>query len=115
MGVENSAVPFGLLQQWVTVLKIVCLNQMVLEHFRNLSILNTQNNDVDFTFLLEDKPVLQLVDGILNPQLSTYSRLSESQRLSSTGSRTSRDIQLQCLDAFELYYNELLLQHQQVL
>ncbi|KAJ8924993.1 hypothetical protein NQ315_001158 [Exocentrus adspersus] len=45
------------------------------------------------------KPVLQLVDGLLNQQLSSYSRLSESQRLSSAGSCTSRDIQLQCLDA----------------
>nr|CAH7753716.1 unnamed protein product [Callosobruchus chinensis] len=45
------------------------------------------------------KPVLQLVDGILNPQLTAYSRLSESQRLPSSGSCTSKDIQLQCLDA----------------
>jgi hypothetical protein len=40
-----------------------------------------------------------LVDGLLNPQVTAYSRLNESQRLPSTGSCTSRDIQLQCLDA----------------
>ncbi|XP_023015407.2 uncharacterized protein isoform X1 [Leptinotarsa decemlineata] len=45
------------------------------------------------------KPVLQLVDSLLNPQVSAYSRLSESQRNPSSGSCTSRDIQLQCLDA----------------
>nr|CAH7744011.1 unnamed protein product [Callosobruchus chinensis] len=91
--------------------------------FGNLRILSQQSN-VDFTSLLEDsgseeqhgrrrnfltrifrkrrnkhKPVLQLVDGILNPQLTAYSRLSESQRLPSSGSCTSKDIQLQCLDA----------------
>nr|CAI5845906.1 unnamed protein product [Callosobruchus analis] len=90
--------------------------------FGNLRILSQQSN-VDFTSLLEDvshqdasrrgnfltrifrkkrnkhKPVLQLVDGILNPQLTTYSRLSETQRLTSSGSCTSKDIQLQCLDA----------------
>ncbi|KAG5889430.1 hypothetical protein JTB14_032763 [Gonioctena quinquepunctata] len=45
------------------------------------------------------KPVLQLVDGLINPQVSTYSRLSDSQKHPSTGSCTSRDIQLQFLDA----------------
>ncbi|XP_060535224.1 uncharacterized protein LOC132707396 [Cylas formicarius] len=44
------------------------------------------------------KPVLEMVDGLLNPPLS-YSRLSESQRLPSTSSCVSRDIPLQCLDA----------------
>ncbi|CAH0546017.1 unnamed protein product [Brassicogethes aeneus] len=91
---------------------------------RGLNLLNNQNSDVEFTFLVEDnnstcgdkkrsflsrffkqrkdcnkKPVLELVDGLLNPQLTAYSRLNESQRLPSTGSCTSRDIQLQCLDA----------------
>ncbi|XP_018564059.1 uncharacterized protein LOC108905596 [Anoplophora glabripennis] len=90
---------------------------------RSFNILNNQNDEVSFTFLVEDnistsddnkrsflsrffkkrndkkKPVLELVDGLLNPQLNSYSRLSESQRLSSTGSCTSHDIQLQCLDA----------------
>ncbi|XP_049819735.1 uncharacterized protein LOC109603209 [Aethina tumida] len=91
---------------------------------RSLNILSGQNSGVEFTFLVEDnnstcgdktrsflsrffkkrkdhkkKPVLELVDGLLNPQLTSYSRLNESQRLPSTGSCTSRDIQLQCLDA----------------
>ncbi|KAJ3662357.1 hypothetical protein Zmor_006711 [Zophobas morio] len=91
---------------------------------RNLNILQGQRNELEFSFLVEDsstthqrikrsflsrffnkrndnsqKPVLDLVDGLLNPQVTAYSRLNESQRLPSTGSCTSRDIQLQCLDA----------------
>ncbi|XP_044256582.1 uncharacterized protein LOC123006270 isoform X2 [Tribolium madens] len=89
---------------------------------RNFNILQGQRNGVEFAFLVDDssttqhikrsffsrlfnkrndnkQPVLNLVDGLLNPQLTAYSRLNESQRLPSTGSCTSRDIQLQCLDA----------------
>ncbi|XP_017786296.1 PREDICTED: uncharacterized protein LOC108569301 [Nicrophorus vespilloides] len=85
-------------------------------------------NSLDFTFLIEDnssyqekdsskrgflarlfakrksrkkpkKPVLEFVDEMLNPHVTCYSRLSESQRLPSTSSYNSRDIPLQCLDA----------------
>ncbi|KAK9877194.1 hypothetical protein WA026_016942 [Henosepilachna vigintioctopunctata] len=42
------------------------------------------------------KPVLQLVDGLLNTQ-NNYSRLKEPTQ-ESVGSSTSNDIQLQCLD-----------------
>ncbi|XP_028135676.1 uncharacterized protein LOC114330525 isoform X1 [Diabrotica virgifera virgifera] len=91
---------------------------------RNFNILDNESTAVDFAFLVEEntsskheekrsffsrlfkkrtnkkRPVLQLVDGLRNAQVpSGYSRLSESQRLPSTGSCTSRDIQLQCLDA----------------
>ncbi|XP_057651243.1 uncharacterized protein LOC130890869 isoform X1 [Diorhabda carinulata] len=91
---------------------------------RNFNILDNESTAVDFAFLVEEntstantskrsflsrlfkkrsnkkRPVLQLVDGLRNAQISSgYSRLSESQRLPSTGSCTSRDIQLQYLDA----------------
>ncbi|CAH1366481.1 unnamed protein product [Tenebrio molitor] len=91
---------------------------------RNFTILQGQGNGIEFSFLVDNnsathqrikrtflsrlfdkrndnkqKPVLDLVDGLLNPQVTAYSRLNESQRLPSTGSCTSRDIQLQCLDA----------------
>ncbi|CAH1968908.1 unnamed protein product [Acanthoscelides obtectus] len=101
----------------------VCIPKSdTIKTFGNLHILS-QHRNVDFTSLLQEdgneeqygrrnfltrifrkrrnkqKPVLQLVDGILNPQLTSYSRLSDSQGIPSSGSCTSRDIQLQCLDA----------------
>ncbi|KAJ8940356.1 hypothetical protein NQ314_010738 [Rhamnusium bicolor] len=36
--------------------------------------------------------ILELVDGLLNPQLTSYSRLSESQRLSSIGTAIPEDL-----------------------
>ncbi|XP_065160468.1 uncharacterized protein [Atheta coriaria] len=85
------------------------------------------SNSVDFNFLIEEntfpykksrgfldkwflrrkskkglqlqKPVLELVDDMLNPHLSYYNRLSESQQLPSTSSCHSNDIPLQSLDA----------------
>nr|XP_022916002.1 uncharacterized protein LOC111425943 [Onthophagus taurus] len=45
------------------------------------------------------KPVLEFVDDILTPHLTTYNRLNDSQQLSCTSSFTGKDIPLQCLDA----------------
>ncbi|KAF5297358.1 hypothetical protein FQR65_LT01288 [Abscondita terminalis] len=51
----------------------------------------------DFSNLIEEKPVLEFVEGIFNPAGDSYSRLNES-HLPSSSSYNSRDIPLQCLD-----------------
>ncbi|KAF5296167.1 hypothetical protein FQA39_LY12621 [Lamprigera yunnana] len=51
----------------------------------------------DFSNLIDEKPVLEFVEGIFNSGGDSYSRLNES-HLPSSSSYNSRDIPLQCLD-----------------